>query len=246
MRRNPMLLGLTLWAAGMWGVVTLIQATWPKLLGISPLPVPFLIVAAVLPSALLLTLAVWVGVVLGPRIGLCAPAISAMLANQPSASIWRAQLRQAAAAGGLSALFIAWAERAAPASLQDVASGDRLPLMARILYGGLTEEVLMRWGLMTLLAWASWRVLQRGQGRPQRICFVLAATLSAAIFGLAHMPAVTGMGVEVTSPVVLYVTCVNAIPGLLFGWLFWRHGLEAACLAHMFAHVGSEIGFVLA
>ena len=246
MKRSPMLLGLTLWAAGMFGAVILTQATWPKLLTMSPLPAPLLVAAGLLQSAFMITLAVWVGVALGPRIGLGAPAISAMLVNKPSARIWLAQLRQAVAAGGLSSLFIASAQRAAPAPLQEVVSGNRMPLMVRMLYGGLTEEVLMRWGLMTLLAWASWRILQRGQERPKEIWFVVAAALSAAAFGLAHLPAVIGMGVETTAPVVLYITGVNFIPGLLFGLLFWRHGLEAACLAHMFSHLGLEMGFAFA
>ncbi len=246
MRHSPTLLGLTLWAAGMFGAVILTHATLPKLLTMSPLPAPLLVAAALLQSALTITLAVWMGVALGPQIGLGAPAISAMLGNKPSAPIWLAQLRPAIVVGGLSALFIASAQSVAPVPLQESASCERLPLLVRMLYGGLTEEVLMRWWLMTLLAWASWRILQRGQGRPKGIWFVVAATLSAVVFGLGHLPAIIGMGVEGTAPVVLYITSVNFIPGLLFGLLFWRHGLEAACLAHMFAHLGLEMGFALA
>jgi hypothetical protein len=33
----------------------------------------------------------------------------------------------------------------------------------------------------------------------------------------------------------------NFIPGLLFGWLFWRRGLEAAVLSHAFAHCVNAI-----
>ncbi len=30
-----------------------------------------------------------------------------------------------------------------------------VPLPTRLLYGGITEELLLRWGLMTLLVWAA-------------------------------------------------------------------------------------------
>jgi membrane protease YdiL (CAAX protease family) len=112
-----------------------------------------------------------------------------------------------------------------------------------MLYGGLTEEILLRWGLMVLVAWTAWRVLQRGRGRPAGTWLVLAAIVSAAVFSIAHVPAAAGMGVVITAPVMLYVTAVNFIPGLLFGLLFWRRGLEAACIAHMVAHLGIEIAY---
>lgn len=35
------------------------------------------------------------------------------------------------------------------------AFGSLVPLPTRLLYGGITEELLLRWGLMTLLVWAA-------------------------------------------------------------------------------------------
>src|SRR5678809_1083871 len=49
-----------------------------------------------------------------------------------------------------------------------------MPFLTRLLYGGITEELLLRWGVMTLLVWASWRIFQRGQGRPRASYFVSA------------------------------------------------------------------------
>jgi membrane protease YdiL (CAAX protease family) len=31
---------------------------------------------------------------------------------------------------------------------------------------------------------------------------------------------------------------LNAIGGIVFGWLYWRRSLEAAMVAHASAHVG--------
>jgi NAD(P)-dependent dehydrogenase (short-subunit alcohol dehydrogenase family) len=43
--------------------------------------------------------------------------------------------------------------------------GDRtesnwLSSLTAMLYGGITEEILMRWGLMSLLVWIAWKVLK--------------------------------------------------------------------------------------
>jgi hypothetical protein len=40
-----------------------------------------------------------------------------------------------------------------------------------------------------------------------------------------------------TLPVVGFVVFGNTVAGSLFGWLYWRHGLEAAMLAHAGAHL---------
>lgn len=42
-----------------------------------------------------------------------------------------------------------------------------MPLLTRLLYGGITEELLLRWGLMTLVVWAACRIFQRGRGTPR-------------------------------------------------------------------------------
>jgi hypothetical protein len=38
---------------------------------------------------------------------------------------------------------------------------------------------------------------------------------------------------------VAFVIGVNTAFGLLFGYLYWRHGLEAAMIAHALAHAVS-------
>ncbi|WP_225852851.1 hypothetical protein, partial [Haemophilus parainfluenzae] len=41
-----------------------------------------------------------------------------------------------------------------------VTQAQRLDIapISRFLYGGITEEILLRWGLMTLLVWGLWRL----------------------------------------------------------------------------------------
>jgi hypothetical protein len=38
-------------------------------------------------------------------------------------------------------------------------------------------------------------------------------------------------------PLVVYVISANSLFGFVAGFLYWRRGLEAAMIAHMFAHV---------
>lgn len=116
-----------------------------------------------------------------------------------------------------------------------------VPLIARVLYGGITEELLLRWGLMTVLVWIAWRLLQRRKGTPQIVYIWLAIVVSALLFGAGHLPAAAAQVGELTADVAAFVVGANTVFGILFGFLFWRYGLEAAIIAHAFAHMVSHV-----
>ena len=128
-----------------------------------------------------------------------------------------------------------------PAALAGLQERFNPPLVTRVLYGGLTEEVLLRWGLMSAFAWLAWRFLQRRQGALKPRSAWLAIAASALVFGLGHLPAALVLAGGFDPGVVLFVTGVNTVFGFLFGFLYWRWGLEAAMIAHGLSHVVNEL-----
>jgi membrane protease YdiL (CAAX protease family) len=108
-----------------------------------------------------------------------------------------------------------------------------------VLYGGITEELLLRWGLMTALAWLAWRFLQQRRGPVRAGVVRLATAVSALMFAAGHLPAASVLLGSMDVAVVAFVTGVNTAFGLLFGHLSWRHGLESAMIAHALAHAVS-------
>jgi hypothetical protein len=44
--------------------------------------------------------------------------------------------------------------------------------------------------------------------------------------------------VELTPLIIFRTILLNALGGTLFGWLYWRHNLETAMVAHAAAYVG--------
>jgi membrane protease YdiL (CAAX protease family) len=36
---------------------------------------------------------------------------------------------------------------------------------------------------------------------------------------------------------ISYIILGNSLGGLIFGWLYWKKGLEAAFIAHIMSHV---------
>lgn len=96
-------------------------------------------------------------------------------------------------------------------------------------YGGITEEIIMRLFLMTFLIWVSIKVFRKKQ--PTNIIILAAILLAAIIFGLGHLP-ITASLTKLDSFVVTRAIVLNGIGGIIFGLLFWKKGFESAVIAH--------------
>lgn len=239
-----LLLSTLLWLCGMAGVVVITITVLSQVSGAVSLPAPLWLVtlASIAQSALLVALAVWLGVVLAPKVGLRAPAFEAAVTARSITSALLPQLLPGLVGGllGGAGLF-AIGGYASPVALAEVEQQFTVPILARVLYGGVTEELLLRWGLMTVLVWLAWRFLQRRSGTPRTAYIWLAIVVSALLFGAGHLPAVAMQVGELTGYVVLFVVGANTAFGVLFGYLYWRYGLEAAMIAHATAHVVSYV-----
>jgi membrane protease YdiL (CAAX protease family) len=165
----------------------------------------------------------------------------------PDGGSLRQAIRLAATLGTLSGLLLSLLDQAAvpvwrgdPALPRSVLeSVSTAGLAVGVLYGGLTEEVIFRWGLLTAVAAAAARLL------PMRIAVMVAVIVSAGLFALAHLPAAFA-GAESWPPAaVVRILGWNALPGTLFGVLYVRRGLAAAVAAHIGFHAGSACAAVL-
>jgi hypothetical protein len=116
---------------------------------------------------------------------------------------------------------------------REVIEGSGLPFLTRLLYGGITEEILMRYGLMTLLLW----ILKEINRPNSTIQFWIANLLTAILFATGHLPALFN---EISSPslwTLTYILGGNFWAGICFGYAFWRYGLILAILTHMGFHL---------
>lgn len=241
--RERLKLAACLWLAGMAGVVALSSTVLPQLLEMSPSSLPTRVVAAasMVQSAALLALAVWAGVVLAPPIGLHAPVAESALAGTGMWHALKPQILPATAVGLLVGGLLTVLTSHAPQGLRAPGAAFEIPFVAKLLYGGITEEIIMRWGLMTTLIWLLWRVLQKRAGPPGRSLVFIAIVVAALVFGVGHLPFAARMGAELSGSVVMFIIAGNAVPGILFGWLYSRWGLEAAMLAHALSHATATV-----
>lgn len=202
-------------------------AAWP----------PFAQRALLLVNPLVLVLAAaMLGAALAQRAGL-----GSVLAGTAPTAAWPHTAARAAGLGFLMGLGLAAADSfMAPllgqAWQETMATAPRggAALAMGVLYGGLAEEVLMRWGLMSLVAWGMVGLL----GRDRHELAIRVAILAAAgLFAAAHLPAVAALA-DLTPAIVTRTLALNGVAGVLYGWLFWRRHLEAAMAAHAATHLG--------
>ena len=241
---------LILWLAGMAGVGSLLLIDLPGLVANLPLPpgtevppfTPAIKILSVVQPGVLVSLAVLAGVGLASKVGLSSPVAEAMAGGGQLRAALNPQIIPGLLggfAGGVAIVltgFVGKSLMPAEVIVRIEKLGQFLPFATRLLYGGIVEELLLRWGLMTLLVWAAWRLLQKGEGRPHAAFFVGAILLSSLIFAAGHLPLAFLLVPEVTPAYVAFVIVANSAFGVIAGFLYWKKGLESAMLAHIVTH----------
>lgn len=190
---------------------------------------------------LFLAVAVALGAVLAKKVGLAAPLIENTVRGLPIQSILAKQVKWGILLGIASGAALVIGEYlvlpSLPQAFIEKSREITLSPLTRFLYGGITEEILLRWGIMTLIVWLLWKLFNRKSETPTPTIYWIGVIGSALVFGAGHLPVVFSVVANPSSLLIVYIILANALFGLIAGWLFWRHGLEAAMIAHIFAHI---------
>ena len=215
------------------------------------LSVETVLLASALQVHVLLAAAVAAGLYAAPRVGFDSHLANRVADGTPVVSGIRPELRPAVGAGTAVGAMLLAAELVAPEIPNGEAWEMTVPallqsLPLRVLYGGITEELLLRWGVMAVLAFVLWTVTGRRGAEPSAGIAWAAIAIAAVLFGVLHLPMAATIYGALTPAVVAFIVGANAVGGVAFGWLFWRYSLEAAMVAHAFAHVVAVAGWLVA
>jgi membrane protease YdiL (CAAX protease family) len=241
-------------AAGLLGVVAVLpymmELVRSSIFGdATAVPMPMVLTLALVQNGILLAVAVLIGMILSERIGLRMPLIQAWTTGA-RASLTQAVVLPALLAGAAVGATLVTIEalvflRHLPPAMHPLFA---IPLWKRLLgsvvYGGITEELVMRLFLMSLVAWLCGRWWMTSDGVPTSAAFRVAIVLVAVLFGLGHLPATSAL-TPLTTMLVVRALVLNGIAGIAFGYLYWKHGLDAAMIGHMSAHVVMQIPGVI-
>jgi membrane protease YdiL (CAAX protease family) len=178
--------------------------------------------------------------------GLGLPHLESLLRGKPS-GLRISQAAAYAAAGAGSALAIATLDYTLFAGVRKTMQ-EAIPhppeawrgLLA-VPYGAVAEEVLLRLCVQTLCAAGLRWVCGETATLPTGATMWPAIAISTLLFGAGHLP--TAGQITPPAPALIARTLLlNGIAGTVFGYLYWKRGLEAAMIAHGTADVVVHVG----
>jgi len=235
-------LGLLLTIIGMVGIASMLtmDISLPsevlEILEVNFSPTQIKWILLINPSILLI-IAVLVGILLYQKVNLKVPVLEKWVGINFNQVNYSDILNFGIIGGVITGVLIILVEQfftfLTPSEFEELGQTLQPTIATRFLYGGFTEEILLRFGLMTLLVW----IISKITLVTNNFTFWAGIILSAIFFAIAHFPIVF-QSVQSPSFILLsYVLIGNSLGGVVFGWLYWKKGLESAFIAHIFAHV---------
>lgn len=116
---------------------------------------------------------------------------------------------------------------------------------ASILYGGIIEEILLRWLMLSLIAYLIWKVAFRKKESAPAAALIAANIIAALLFAAGHIPATITLFGDLTSLLLFRCFLLNGGFGLLFGWLYYSYGIQYAMISHAGLHIVSKLIWVM-
>ena len=213
-----------------------------------PIPLPALITLQVIQNGLLFAVCIFFGMLLAKRVGLGTPILDSVTRGESAFDKVRAFLPISMGLGILASLIILGLDVYIfqPALIQEL--GEKANVLNQTaqpaawkgflasFYGGIAEEILLRLFVMSLLAWLGSFINKTQDGKPTNIIFWIANILAAILFGIGHLPAAS-LILPLTTLFIIRIVLLNAVGGIMFGWLYQKHGLESAMIAHFSADI---------
>ena len=235
---------LILLAAAVFGVAAsfpFVLSLYAEKLAAAPIPIPAVFGLALLQNTVILGVIIGVGLLLTAKLGLPgAPLIEDWRSGKPIVDRLRALIPLSVMTGfgvGIAVLLILAVLLRKELPQLPPGKAALIPIWRRLLicfYGGLTEEILMRVFLFSLLAWLLNKLLRAGERPPKRNVIWAANILLAILFGLGHLASVVPF-MPITLKIVLGALLLNGVASIAFTVLYLRRGLEAAMVAHFVA-----------
>jgi hypothetical protein len=232
--------------ASIFGVLAVLPYTFTLQGGLPqnlPIPLYLLLTIQIIQNAIIFAVAIFIGLRLAKKVGLGLPVLEGWLEGREVKSYLKSILGISIGLGLLAGFLIVCLDylfAMAGVTINVVQAGPLTPpawqgFLASF-YGGINEEIITRLFLMTLIAWVIFKIKKTEDGKPTKLGMWLAVVLAAVIFGIGHLPALLAT-TTITPLLVVRVIILNSVGGIIFGWLYWKKGLESAMIGHFSADI---------
>ena len=202
-----------------------------ELLKNSPVSMPILILVAIIQAVVVLGIATLLGVILAEKTGFKIPVLTAWIEKKKIK--YKRILLISVIWGVIAGILILVLDILVFKQIVVINASWWQGLLASF-YGGIAEEVLMRLFLVSLFVFIFMKVFRKKIANPVMIW--VSIIIVSVLFGLGHLP-ITSALVSITPIVIIRAIVLNGVGGIIFGWLYWKKGLEAAMISHFSADI---------
>ena len=149
--------------------------------------------------------------------------------------------------GGILFSLDYWTFGAAFPEIRESTAATLTPIViaASVLYGGIVEELMLRFFMMSIIAFLLWKLFARKAQTAPTAVIIAANIIAAVLFAAGHLPATAMFFGSLTPLLLLRCFLLNGGFGLLFGWLYRRHGIQYAMVSHAVFHIVSKLIWIL-
>jgi len=199
-----------------------------------------IILSAVLNNLILFAITIFLGLFFSKKIGMGMPILEGILQKENKSKEFKSLLMPSIGLGLIAGVLIVALSipfnRLIPEFQNMEVSAPAWKGFLASFYGGIAEEVLLRLFVVSLLVWITFKIKKSKDGNPTVFGIWVSIILAAILFGIGHLPA-TAQIVDLNGIVIARAIVLNGIGGIIFGWLYWKKGLESAIIAHFSADI---------
>jgi membrane protease YdiL (CAAX protease family) len=204
-----------------------------------PMPLPVLVAVQLMESAILFAGLIALGLLLARKAGIETPILRRWLYAEPT-PLSDGAIGPPLLFGvfvGAFILLVFYTIFLSRIPEWPVAAEAMVPIWKRFLacfYGAINEEILARLFFLSLLLWLLRKIGRETSPRSGPVAFWIANLIVAVLFAAGHIPSAK-LIMPITPLVLVALLVMNGTASMVFGFLCWKRGLEAAILAHFSA-----------
>ena len=201
----------------------------------APIPLPLVILISILQSTILFAILIFFWLKLSDKLGFKTPILEKIISKEKANVDIKSIIKTSIILGFWVGIIIVLLDFLFTTSGTTISIFQKsVPIWQGFLasfYGWISEEIVMRLFFMTTILWIASKLLKNNNIIKNKTIVWSAIIIAALVFWVWHLP-ITASLTTVTPLVIFRALLLNGIWWLVFGWLYWKKGLESAIIAH--------------